>query len=328
MPKNFLNLFLLKIRMNTNQPAVASVPVFVLVGPTAIGKTSISLELAKRFSCEIISMDSMQVYRYMDIGTAKIRPEEQQGIPHYCIDIVNPDEPYDAAQFVADATEKIEQIYNRGNIPLITGGTGLYLKALCDGLFKAPVVPADLREKLQQRLILEGSVVLHNELTLCDAVSAARIHPNDSARIIRGLEIFYATGVPWSKYLASQTPGKTQQAFTFHIFGLTCERAELYKRIDMRTEKMIAAGLEREVRNLLEMGYQKTVKPMGAIGYKHMLQYLSGEIDHSEMIETLARDTRRYAKRQYTWFNKVNDLSWIPIHSADLLFQKMATRCA
>ncbi|WP_163336715.1 tRNA (adenosine(37)-N6)-dimethylallyltransferase MiaA [Desulfopila sp. IMCC35008] len=287
-------------------------PVVAIVGPTAIGKTSLSIDIAQEFNCEIIGVDSMQVYKLMDIGTAKITSEEMEGVPHHLIDILYPDEDYDAAGFVRDASVLVDEITERGRIPLMVGGTGLYLKSFKDGLFEGIQVKQEIRKQLKHRVATEGANVLHEELQLCDHVSAERVHPNDTSRIIRGLEIFQSTGVPWSTHLARQASGDatTGSRQGILIIGLTCERELLYRRINMRTNFMIDQGLEGEVRSLLEMGYKQELKSMGSIGYRHMIHYLKGDWTKSEMMELLARDTRRYAKRQYTWFKKMEGIEW------------------
>lgn len=293
-------------------------PVLIIVGPTAIGKTELSLELAERYNCEIISADSMQVYRYMDIGTAKVSPEERGRVRHHLIDIVNPDENYDAAKFASDCLEAITDIHKRGKTPLITGGTGLYIKALLYGIFPDAPSDASIRKKLQGRLKSEGCSKLHEELSLCDSISAIKIHKNDTQRLLRALEVYYITGKPWSEHLAAhKTQGNHTRLTNLLQIALTCQRNLLYERINLRTETMIQSGLEGEVRKLLSMGYKPELKAMGAIGYKHMVNCISGIWSEEKMIELLARDTRRYAKRQYTWFSKIDDLQWIDISEKD-----------
>ena len=311
------------------EPDTRKIPVLVLVGPTAVGKTNISLQLAQEFGCEIISMDSMQVYRFMDIGTAKILPEERQGIAHHCIDIVNPDDEYDAARFAEDARLAIAEIHTRGKIPLLTGGTGLYLKALQEGLFQAPPSNPGFRAQLKQRIEREGATKLHAELAQVDIISAQRIHENDSARIIRGLEIFHLSGIPWSEFLLQHKQGENlDHGLKFLLFGLNCSREDLYRRINIRTGIMIESGFEQEVRSLLHQGYSRDLKSMKSIGYKHMLQYIYGEIAHQEMIDMIARDTRRYAKRQLTWFNNLENLQWFPIETPESLLFAVKTALA
>jgi len=301
---------------------IISQPVLVLVGPTAIGKTALSLSLAERFSCEIVSVDSMQVFRHMDIGTAKATAAERKQVPHHLIDIVDPNENYDAARYRNDALKSIRDIQSRGKIPLITGGTGLYLRALLNGIF--PGVPADetIRQNLQQRLQSEGSSKLYEELRSIDCISAEKIKINDHHRLLRALEVFYISGVPWSEHLEEHRKMPPETVFT-HILqiGLTCERKELYSRINQRCQNMIDMGLEQEVKNLFQMGYDKSLKVFCSIGYRHIIKYLDGEWSLEEMLSYLARDTRRYAKRQYTWFSKMIDLRWVSVNESEGLFR-------
>ena len=285
-----------------------SEPVIVLIGPTAVGKTALSLALAERFSCEIVGLDSMQIYRHMDIGTAKATPEERARVPHHLLDVVAPDEEYHVARYVADASEACRQIIARGNRPLLVGGTGLYLKGLLEGLFEIPAVPEAVRASLRQRLAEEGRAILFAELGQCDPESASRIHPNDTHRLLRALEIFQATGRTWSEHLRAQ---QVRPALTKVLqIGLHCERDALYERINLRVEKMVEEGLLAEVEKLLAMGYDPGLKAMQSIGYRHMLQYLQGEWDWDETLFLLARDTRRYAKRQMTWFGNDPNILW------------------
>lgn len=292
-------------------------PVLVLVGPTAIGKTSLSLTLAKRFNCEIVSLDSMQVYRYMDIGTAKATEEERQKIAHHLIDIVDPDEHYDAANYENDALEVINKIHSLGKLPLLTGGTGLYLKAVIEGIFAGETSNPELRSQLLDKLKRVGCSKLHEELSLIDPQSSEKIHENDTHRLIRALEIYYQTGLPWSEHIQKQAhlgPGKR---FTkMFVIGLTCERELLYDRINKRTRIMLQSGLVEEVEKLLAQGYTQDLKPMQAIGYKHIIGHLLDNWTIEETERLLARDTRRFAKRQYTWFKKM-DLQWFDVSNKD-----------
>lgn len=283
-------------------------PILVLVGPTAIGKTALSLKIAEKFNCEIISMDSMQIFKHMDIGTAKITKEEQGGIPHHLLDMVNPDEAYDASSYCDDALLAIEDIQSRGKLPLITGGTGLYLQSLCHGFFDGPKIDEKVRADIQAELEEQGGIEMHRRLSEVDPDSAERIHPNDSYRVSRALEVYKITGEPWSRLLRKQE--KSNRFTNILKIGLTMPREKLYERINYRTELMLSMGLEQEVKNLLDMGYSRELNSMGSIGYKHMANYLAGDWSYEEMQTLLARDTRRYAKRQYTWFNKVDDLLW------------------
>ncbi len=290
--------------------SVITSPVFVLVGPTAIGKTDLSIRIAERYNCEIVSMDSMQVYRHMDIGTAKPSERERRGIPHHLIDIVDPDEQYNAARFVHDAVAAIREIIASGKIPLLTGGTGLYLKALTQGLFDQEKTgdPA-VRRRLVERLQAHGREKLHEELKKTDPESAARIHVNDTQRLIRALEIYHGTGMTWSEHLRNQ-PGPPVTFARLLQAGLQCDRQTLYDRIEERTATMFRNGLLKETAKLLDMGYDTKLQSMQAIGYRHAVNFIDGTWDREETLRMLVRDTRRYAKRQMTWFGKNPSLRW------------------
>ena len=295
-------------------------PCLVVVGPTAIGKTDLSLCLARRYGCEIVSVDSMQVYRYMDIGTAKASLSERAEIPHHLIDIVDPDENYDAARFAKESLRVIRDIHSRNKIPLLTGGTGLYLRALFDGIF--PGVPADeeIRHRLKGRLRTEGASKLHEELSVYDRISADKIHINDTQRLLRALEIFYVSGVPWSQHIASHREQIGGVRFTNILqLGLTTDRDILYQRINRRCDSMLDNGLEDEVQTLLAMGYDRSLKPFSAIGYRHMINLMDGHWTKDEMIRLLCRDTRRYAKRQYTWFSRLEALQWFDVDQKQMV---------
>lgn len=306
-----------------NENSTETRPLIVLVGPTAIGKTNLSIQIAKEFGCEIVGMDSMQVYRYMDIGTAKISPEEQQGIRHHLIDIVNPDENYDAASFVEDCSNALDKIYANSQIPLLTGGTGLYLKAFTEGLFEGVPRDEEIRKDLNRKLTISGSHKMHEELSLCDPDMAKKIHPNDTSRVIRGLEIYLASGRSWTDHLRAQKRSAANTGRNMIIIGLTCPREKLYSRINLRVDIMLNQGLEGEVLSLLERGYHGGLKSMNSIGYRHMVNYLSDMWKWEEMRENLARDTRRYAKRQYTWFNKTEDLEWYEVEQGALVIDRI-----
>ncbi len=303
----------------------------VLCGPTAVGKTELSLQIAERFSCEVVGVDSMQVYRYMDIGTAKPTIAERTRIPHHLIDIVNPDVDYTLGSFVRDAESAIQEIQAHNNIPLLAGGTGLYFKGLLAGVFAEDKTgkwhesttnekkKETIRQELRKRLTDEGSVVLHSELAKVDPESAQRIHPNDSHRVLRGLEIFYLTGIPWSKHLTHQT--KRVHNYQVLKIGLIRQRKELYGRIEQRVHQMAEEGLLAEVKNLLAMGFGKELKSMQSIGYRHMINYIEGNWNWEQALEFLARDTRHYAKRQYTWFNNDPEIIWHDVSKADDIMQ-------
>lgn len=301
---------------------IINLPLLILVGPTAVGKTALSLEIADRYDCEIVSVDSVQVYRYMDIGTAKATEEERGGIPHHLIDIVYPDENYDAARFSEDALKSIRDIHSRGKLPLLTGGTGLYLRALLQGIFSGMPADEEVRLSLQRRLAAEGCSKLHDELVRIDCISGENIHKNDTHRLLRALEIFYVSGSTWSALIENHRNESSHIFFKNSLqLGLTCEREKLYERINRRCQNMVEAGLELEVRKLLTMGYKRSLKSLGSIGYRHMIGYLEGELSLEEMTRLLARDTRRYAKRQFTWFSKMIDLQWFQVNERASIIQ-------
>jgi tRNA dimethylallyltransferase len=255
----------------------------------------------------------------MDIGTAKPSSKEQQAIRHHLIDIVKPDEEYNVSRFISDAERICPEIISRGKLPILTGGTGLYLKGFQEGVFDLTgdgatagnEDVAKLRARLEGELAEKGRAHLFEKLRRYDSVSAARIHPNDTYRLLRALQIYEQTGIPWSVHLARQQQAKigNSQRSIFKI-GLTCDRDQLYERINKRTAEMFEIGLLDEVQNLLDMGYGPELKPMQSIGYRHAVKFLAGEWDKDEALRVMARDTRRYAKRQYTWFKKDQQISW------------------
>ena len=316
----------------SDTPAPA-MPVLALLGPTAVGKTALSLRIAQTLNCEIISLDSVQVYRRMNIGTAKICPEEMQGIVHYCLDLVEPDDGYDAARYVADAAAAMATIRGRGKIPLLVGGAGLYLRALEHGLFAAPPADSDMRKKLILQLDKEGIERLHDELSACDPESAARIDRHDRSRVLRALEIYRATGLPWSEHLRRQNEsqvGVAAQANRFIKIGLDCPRHLLYQRINERCQAMLSGGLIEEARELLAAGYSPACKALQAIGYSHVITWLLGQSNYEKMLELFMRDTRRYAKRQLTWFRHDPAITWFDWqdHGAILGFAAGALKAA
>lgn len=280
----------------------------VLVGPTGVGKTELSLGLAERFGAEVISMDSMQVYKYMDIGTAKPSPAERARVPHHLVDYVEPDEVYHAGRFVRDARRAIADIAAAKRLPMLVGGTGLYMKSLLQGVVDLPEITQQIKDEVSSDLSRLGNAALHAELAACDPASAARIHPNDSQRLVRGLEIFRATGIAWSRYLAGQEA--RQPEFSVLKIGMRRERSELYARINARVDIMVAQGLVEEVQGLLDMGFGPELAPMQSIGYRHMVHYIEGDWSWDEALRLLARDTRRYAKRQFTWFGGDPHINW------------------
>jgi len=283
--------------------------VIVICGPTAVGKTAAGIELARAVGGEIISADSMQVYRHMDIGTAKPTAAEQAAVRHHLIDIVDPDEPFDAATYAALGRQAVAELSRRGRTPVVVGGTGLYIKALLSGLFHSDARDPAVRSRLRAEAESLGPAALHARLEQCDPQTAARLHPNDAVRILRALEVFEVTGRPISELQREHRFADTP--FRALTIGLAMERETLYRRIDRRVEAMLAAGLEEEVRELLAKGYGPALRPMQSIGYSHMAAFITGAVSHEECLRTLQRDTRRFAKRQMTWFRAYPDTVWL-----------------
>lgn len=281
----------------------------VIVGPTAVGKTKTSIELAKAIDGEIISGDSMQIYRGLDIGTAKITEEEKEGIPHYLIDIKDPTESFSVAEFQKLARERITEINQRGKVPILVGGTGLYVRAVTHHYeFSEASRNSEMRDKLQRKSEVEGSDALHAELHKVDPQRAKEIHPNNVQRVIRALEIYYTTGnVPSAEQ--GKNVGDEESLYQLALVGLTMNREHLYKRINERVDLMVQQGVINEARMLFEQDITNSLAAK-AIGYKEFFPYLSGESTLEEAITLLKRDSRRYAKRQYTWFRNQMDVEW------------------
>lgn len=283
--------------------------IIVVCGPTGIGKTSTGIEIAGVFNGEIISADSMQVYRYMDIGTAKPTTDERARVHHHLIDIIDPVESFDAAQFAKSAHKVIIELHGRGITPFIVGGTGLYIKALVYGLFRAKPVDKNTRMRLKKEAVVRGTDFIYKRLSECDPGSAERIHPNDTYRIIRALEIYETTEKAISKYHREHK--FADSPFKVLKIGLQINREALYDRINRRVDAMVDAKFVDEVKGLLEKGYSTDLKSMQAIGYRHMIDFIEGRISWDEALRTLKRDTRRYAKRQLTWFRADPEIEWI-----------------
>ena len=292
-----------------SSPAVATPKIIVIVGPTGAGKTTFAINLARQFNGEIVGADSMQIYRGMDIGTAKPTPEEQAAAPHHMIDIVDPDEDFDAAAYATMATDTISRIMARGGTAFVVGGTGFYIKALIHGLFEeGPSDPA-IRHRLKQQAKSEAPGALHQRLEAIDREAAARIHPNDTYRIIRALEVFAVTGEPLTVF--QQRHGFREQRFNTMEIGLTWPRPILYDRINRRVDTMMAQGFMDEVRHLLSSGFSHDLKSMQSLGYRHLAAVISGETSLSEAVAILKRDHRRYAKRQLSWFGNRESVHWL-----------------
>jgi tRNA dimethylallyltransferase len=296
-------------------------PVLVICGPTGIGKTAAAIAAAKTFGGEIISADSMQVYRHMDIGTAKPTIEERARARHHLIDVVDPDEEFDAARFSRMAREITLAVDRRGAVPIVAGGTGLYIKAMLYGLFRAKATDPLTRQRLKQEVAEVGPESLHRRLAVIDPQAADRIHPHDTFRIIRALETTAATGKPITDH--HRRHGFRKSPFRVIKFGMDMDRQALYDRIDCRVDAMIEAGLLDEVRGLLSMGYGGELKSMQSIGYRHMVDFTTGRLTWDEAVRTLKRDTRRFAKRQLTWFRADKEIVWSAPENIRVLFPKI-----
>ena len=285
-------------------------PLVILTGPTAVGKTKASIGLAKAIGGEIISADSMQVYKQMDIGSAKIKPSEMEGIPHYLLDILEPDEEFHVVLFQQMAKQAIQKIYEKGKIPIIVGGTGFYIQAvLYDIDFSENEKDTSYREELEKLAQTKGAEYLHDRLREVDEKSAQDIHANNVKRVIRALEYFHQTGEKISEHNEEQR--KKVSPYNFSYFVLNDERAHLYEKINLRVDQMINEGLVREVQSLKEKGYTRDMVSMQGLGYKEMLDYLDNKCSLEEAVEIIKRDTRHFAKRQITWFKRESDVTWI-----------------
>lgn len=279
--------------------ATSRVPILVVMGPTATGKTELAVELCERFGGEIVGADSVQVYRHCDIGSGKPQPDELRGIRHHLIDIAEPDQPLDAAQFARLADAAIDDIARRGHVPVVAGGTGLWLRALLLGLVELPAVDSDLRLELERRFRDRGGEVMHQELARVDPLSAAAIHPHDQLRIVRALEVYAQTG----KALGAMRREHGLGAPRYSLLGLCLDLPQpLYQSVvAQRIERMVAVGLEREVRGLLSC-FGPDIRALGAVGYRQMTQYVQGELPAAEVAMAMVRATVHYAKRQRNWF--------------------------
>ena len=285
-------------------------PLIVLTGPTAVGKTSLSISLAKAVNGEIISADSMQVYKKMDIGSAKIRPEEMQGIPHYLVDVLEPEEEFHIVKFQQMAKKAMEDIYSRGKIPILVGGTGFYIQAVTKDIdFTEAQQENDYRKELEALAEEKGGEHLHEMLRKVDPVSADAIHAHNVKRVIRALEFYNQNGSPISAHNEEQK--QHESPYNLAYFVLNMPRELLYERIDLRVDQMMKEGLLEEVARLKEEGCHRGMVSMQGLGYKEILAYLDGEYPLEEAVRVLKRDTRHFAKRQLTWFRREQELTWV-----------------
>jgi tRNA dimethylallyltransferase len=288
--------------------------VIVIVGPTGVGKTKVAQALAQKLDTEIIQADSRQVYRHMDIGTAKPEAALCHQVRRHLIDIVEPDQYFSAGRYRELAMQLIEDIIARGKLPVVEGGSGLYVRALIDGLFSDPSADNTYRQKLKASAKGQGSNYLHEQLKQLDPLAAKRLHPHDEFRIIRALEIYHNTGKPISHW---HTQATSPAKYDFKLYGLTCARPVLYERINRRVDEMLERGLLDEVRRLLSLGYHRELNSMQGLGYRHMLVYLEANGDLALAVSLMKRDTRRYAKRQLTWFRKDARICWLDYSPAE-----------
>lgn len=303
----------------------ATPKIVIVCGATASGKTAFSIDLAERLGGEIVGADSLQLYRYLDVGTAKPTPEERARVPHHLIDVLSPDEPFNAALYKRMADHAIAGIIERGRLPIVVGGTGLYLRILVRGIFEAPQPDDELRERLRSELETYGVEYLYKRLQLVDEVLARKVEPHDRNRIMRGLEIYEQTGIALSEHQrAHDFADPDYEALSL---GVRIERHDLYERIGDRTRRMIDDGLEAECRALAERGYSTDLKPMESLGYRQMFQYIAGKGSLESTIYDIIKDTKRYAKRQLTWFRKVGDVHWVsePETKADAIASDVRT---
>jgi tRNA dimethylallyltransferase len=285
-------------------------PLVVLVGPTAVGKSSVALALAERVAGEIVAADSMQVYRGLDIGTAKADPEARWRIPHHLMDVVDPDESFTAFDYAKLARATVCTVRERARVPIVVAGTGLYLRALLRGLFEGPGETRSIRVALRRTAEDAGTQTLHARLRALDPESAAVIHPNDLFRIVRALEVLIVTGRPMSVLREDGRRHHAPIPGPILRVGLVCARDELYRRIDERVEQMLARGFVEEVWGLLNRGHSPALRPLRAIGYRHLIGYLQGALAFEDAVADWKRDTRRYAKRQLTWFRHEDGVEW------------------
>ena len=290
-------------------------PVVVIMGPTAIGKSRIAIEVARALGTEILTADSRQVYRGMDIGTDKPTMLERQGVPHQLIDLVDPDQHFNVGDYRHYAVSAIEKLHQQGQIPLIAGGTGLYIQTLLHGLWSGPPANWDLRKQLDIQAQEKGSAYIHQQLSRVDPMLAKHVHPNDYVKIQRGLEVYQALGIPLSE--VHQRHGFQESPYHALVIGLSMERDRLYQRIESRVELEIEKGLIQETQQLLDQGFDRDLSSMKSLGYRQMSGFIAGDYTYDEAVRILKRDTRHFAKRQITWFRRESSTEWLHIENQE-----------
>ncbi|MDO4278604.1 MAG: tRNA (adenosine(37)-N6)-dimethylallyltransferase MiaA [Lachnoclostridium edouardi] len=306
----------MELSKNNNINRNKKLPLIVLTGPTAVGKTDLSVDLAKAVNGEIISADSMQVYRHMDIGSAKIKEEEMRGVPHHLINVLEPTEDFNVVIFKQLAQKALEDIYSRNKVPIIAGGTGFYIQALLNDIdFKENEEGGRIRKQLEEDVAKYGASWLHNQLCQVDPKSGEAIHENNVKRVIRALEYYQLTGQKISLHNEQEKQKNSPYAFLYYV--LNTERSLLYERIDKRVDLMIKKGLVEEVKALKELGCRRGMTSMQGLGYKEILDYLDGLYSLEEAVYILKRDTRHFAKRQLTWFRREKDVRWLYLPEFD-----------
>jgi tRNA dimethylallyltransferase len=290
-------------------------PLVVILGPTAVGKSRIAIEVAKYLGSEILTADSRQVYRGMDVGTDKPTLLAREGIVHHLIDVVDPDEPFNAGLFRRHAAAAIDECYRRRMLPLLVGGTGLYVRTLLQWLCEAPPSDPRVRARLRHEAYEQGGEQLYARLALVDPLTAAKLHPRDVPKILRALEVYLQSGSPLSSFQSMH--GFRERPFSALVIGLNRERDHLYRRIEERIDWQLSHGLIDETQTLLRRGYRRDSPAMKGLGYRQVANYLAGECNWNEMVNEFKRDTRRFAKRQMTWFRREPDLTWLMIEESE-----------
>ncbi len=297
-------------------------PLAVILGPTAVGKSRIAVEVAKHLGSEVLTADSRQVYRGMDVGTDKPPLTAREGIAHHLIDLVDPDEPFNAGLFRRHASAAIDGCYRRRMLPLLVGGTGLYLRTLLQGLCEAPPSDPLVRARLRDEAREQGDEHVYARLVLADPLTAAKLHPHDTSKILRALEVYEQSGLPLSSFQARH--GFGERPFSALVIGLNRERDHLHRRIEERIDWQLAHGLVDETKMLLERGYGRECPAMKGLGYRQVAGYLAGDCNWDEMVRQFKRDTRRFAKRQVTWFRREPELTWLMIEESEPLEQTVS----